>query len=100
MLFVNAGWLATTPGSRDHVAQILTRSNPALTETGCLLYEVGLSAEEPDKVFVVELWESEQAHQNSLALPSVQAAIAGAMPLLSGEMGGDQFDVLGSPLRT
>lgn len=39
------------------------------------------------------------AHKASLQLESVQAAIAEAMPLLSGEMGGYQFQVSGSPLN-
>ena len=53
----------------------------------------------PDTVFVCELWESPESHRASLQLDSVRAAIAEAMPLLSGEMGGNQFMVLGSPLR-
>ncbi|MCC6497927.1 MAG: antibiotic biosynthesis monooxygenase, partial [Propionibacteriaceae bacterium] len=35
----------------------------------------------------------------SLDLPEVQAAIAAARPLLSGEFGGFRFEVVGSPLR-
>jgi len=66
---------------------------------GCLAYEVGVNDEQPDTVFVVELWESAEAHQASLALPEVQESIAAARPLLSGEFGGFQFDVVGSPLR-
>lgn len=42
---------------------------------------------------------SAEAHRASLELDSVRAAIAEAMPLLSGEMGGSQFSVVGSPLR-
>lgn len=53
----------------------------------------------PDTVFVAELWESAAAHRASLELPEVQAAIATARPLLSGEFGGLSFDVVGSPLR-
>jgi hypothetical protein len=41
---------------------------------------VGVSDDDPDTAFVVELWE--------------------AGPLLSGVMGGQQFDVVGSPLRS
>jgi len=59
-----------------------------------------VSDDDPDTVFVAELWESEAAHRASLALPSVQAAIAEARPLLSGRMGGHSFRVVGSPLRT
>jgi len=40
-----------------------------------------------------------QAHQQSLSLDSVQAAIQEARPLLSGQMGGFRFEVTGSPLR-
>ena len=71
----------------------------ALADTGCLLYEVGTTDEQPDTVFVSELWESAEAHQSSLQLASVRQAISEAMPLLSGEMGGFQFDAAGSPLR-
>ena len=77
---------------------ILTRRSADLADAGCLLYEVGVNDDEPDTVYVVELWESADAHRASLQLPSVKAAIAEAMPMLSGQMGGFRFDVLGSPL--
>lgn len=99
MTFANLGSLGTQPGKRDEVIAILTRANPALQEAGCLLYEVGTNEDEPDTVFVAELWESAGAHQASLQLPSVRAAIAEAMPLLSGHMSGNRFTVVGSPLR-
>ena len=99
MTFANVGTLGVKPGSRDEVVAILTRRNPQLEGAGCLLYEVGTNAGEPDTVYVVELWTSAEAHQASLQLDSVQSAIAEARPLLSGQMGGDRFKVEGSPLR-
>lgn len=99
MTFATVGSLGTIPGKRDELVALLTRSSPELAEIGCLLYEVGISADEPDTVFVAELWESEAAHRASLELASVQAAIAEARPLLSGAMGGQGFEVVGSPLR-
>ncbi|WP_300345452.1 putative quinol monooxygenase [Nesterenkonia sp.] len=99
MTFANVGTLGVQPGRADEVVAILTRSNLALTEAGCLLYEVGTSPTQPDTVFVTELWTSAEAHRSSLQLPSVQEAIAEATPMLSGEMSGFQFDVTGSPLR-
>lgn len=78
---------------------MLTRPSTELAAAGCLLYEVGVADDHPDTVFVVELWESAEAHRASLQLDSVKAAIAEAMPLLSGDMGGSAFDVVGSPLR-
>ncbi len=99
MTFANVGTLGVKPGERDKVIEILTRRNRQLEEAGCLLYEVGASDDQPDAVFVAELWASAEAHLSSLQLESVQAAIAEAMPLLSGHMEGYQFSVNGSPLR-
>ena len=99
MTFANVGSLETQPGQRDAVLSILVRPMAGLKEAGCLLYEVGVNDAVPDTVFVCELWESPEAHRASLELASVQAAIEEAMPLLTGEMGGNQFTVLGSPLR-
>ncbi len=99
MTFVNAGTLGVLPGRRDELVALLTRRSTELAEAGCLLYEVGVSDEQPDTVFVAELWESAEAHQASLQLESVRSAIAQARPLLSGEFGGFRFTVVGSPLR-
>lgn len=99
MTFANVGTLGAQPGRRDELVAILTRRSADLAAAGCLLYEVGTNDEQPDTVFVAELWGSSEQHQASLQLDSVRAAITEAMPLLSGEMGGFQFDVVGSPLR-
>lgn len=98
MVFANCGTLGVLHGKRDELIAILTRPNSDLSEAGCLLYEVGFSDDEPDTVFVAELWESAEAHRASLQLPSVQVAISEAMPLLTGQMGGNGFQVVGSPL--
>ncbi|PYI37036.1 antibiotic biosynthesis monooxygenase [Arthrobacter psychrolactophilus] len=99
MTFANVGTLGTTPDKRDELVAALIQRNDLLKTAGCLAYEVGTNDEEPNTVYVLELWESAQAHQASLALPEVQAAIAAARPLLSGVFGGFRFDVIGSPLR-
>lgn len=99
MTFANVGKLGAKPGKRDQLVEILTRPSGEMGDLGCLLYEVGVNNDEPDAVFVSELWRSADAHAASLELDSVRAAIAEAMPLLSGEMGGYRFEVVGSPLR-
>ena len=98
MTFANAGTLGVVPGKRDELVAHLTQRNDTLKQIGCLAYEVGVSVDDLDTVFVVELWKSAEAHKASLALPEVQASIA-ARPLLSGAFGGFRFDVVGSPLR-
>lgn len=99
MTFANVGTLGAVPGKRDELVAHLARRSDVLDSIGCLAYEVGVDDGNPDTVYVIELWVSEAAHRDSLALPEVQAAIASARPLLSGEFGGLRFDVVGSPLR-
>lgn len=99
MTFANAGTLGVVAGRRDELVAHLIERNDALRGIGCLAYEVGVNDDEPDTVFVVELWQSQEAHRASLSLPQVQAAIALARPLLTGEFGGFRFTVTGSPLR-
>lgn len=99
MTFANVVTLEAQPGRRDEVVAILSRRNPQLEEVGCLLYEVGVSEERPDTVFVAELWESAEAHSAALRLDSVRAAIAEARPLMTGQVSSEKFDVTGSPLR-
>ena len=99
MTFANAGTLGVVPGKRDELVAHLTQRNDTLKQIGCLAYEVGVSVDDLDTVFVVELWKSAEAHKASLALPEVQASIAAARPLLSGAFGGFRFDVVGSSLR-
>ncbi len=99
MTYANVGTLGSVSGKRDRLVEILTCRSADLESAGCLLYEVGVNDEEPDTVFVAELWTSGAAHRSSLELDGVQAAIREARPLLSGEMGGFGFEVVGSPLR-
>jgi quinol monooxygenase YgiN len=99
MTFANVGTLGAVTGKCDELVAHLTKRSDVLAESGCLAYEVGVSPEQPDTVFVVELWVDAEAHQSSLALAEVQTSIAEARPLLSGEFGGFRFDVVGSPLR-
>lgn len=99
MVFANIGTLGAAPGQRDALVAHLTRRSDVLAGLGCLAYEVGVNDDEPDTVFVVELWQSAAAHRASLEHADVRAAIADARSLLSGAFGGFRFDVIGSPLR-
>jgi quinol monooxygenase YgiN len=69
MTYANVGTLGAVPGKRDELVTHLTSWKPGLAEAGCLLYEVGVSDDEPDTVFVAELWSSAEAHRASLELP-------------------------------
>lgn len=100
MTYAHMGSLVAQPGKRDAVVEILTRLRPELRDAGCLLYEVGTKDGEPDSVYAMELWESAEAHQGSLQLPDVKAAIDEVVPMLTGQFESQDFNVVGSPLRS
>ena len=99
MTFANVGTIGTLTGKRDDLVAHLTARSDLLRTLGCRLYEVGVNDEQPNTVFVMELWDSADAHRVSLQRPEVQESISRARPWLSGEFGGFQFAVKGSPLH-
>jgi quinol monooxygenase YgiN len=50
---------------------------------GCLSYIVAKDSENQDAIWITEVWMDQASHQASLQLPSVQQAIAQAMPLIA-----------------
>ncbi len=83
------------PGHRDDVIALLLADQSALAELGCLHYLVGTNDAEPDLVYVNELWVSAEAHDASLQLESVRAAIQDALPMLTGDFTNFGFEVVG-----
>jgi len=51
---------------------------------GCISYVVAFDPDDPDVVWVTEVWETAEAHAASLELPAVQGAIAEARDLIAG----------------
>ncbi|HLU57666.1 MAG TPA: putative quinol monooxygenase [Pseudonocardia sp.] len=89
------GSMRTKPGKRDEVIAHLLRSIGGLPAAGCLSYVVAECPDDPDRIWVTEVWESAQHHRASLRLPEVEAAIAEAMPLLTGEFTRQESRVVG-----
>jgi quinol monooxygenase YgiN len=81
--YVNA--IKTRPGHREEVVAILLGGVEGLRAVGCLQYTVAVDPGDEVTIRVTEVWESEEAHRASLQLPETKAAIARAMPLLTGE---------------
>ncbi len=87
--------MKTQSGRRDEVAAILTSGAGGLGAAGCHLYVVGLAATDDVTIWVTEVWESKAAHDASLQLPETRAAIAEAMPMLTGEFTGQEITIAG-----
>ena len=92
------GYLATMrtkPGNRDEVVRILLSGVDGLRTAGCQVYAVSVSDTDPDLIWVSEVWQSKEHHDVSLQLPATKAAIAQAMPMLTGEFTGQELTVAG-----
>lgn len=81
-LYGQIGQMLAKPGQRDALAEILLEGTDAMP--GCLSYVVALDAENPDALWITEVWDSKESHAGSLKLPAVQAAIAKARPIIAG----------------
>jgi len=73
---------------RDELISILldgTRDMP-----GCLSYVISKDVTEENALWITEVWDSQENHQASLSLESVQRAIAKGKPLIAGF--GERFE--------
>jgi len=72
-------------GSFDKLTQILLDASTLATAAkGCRLYFISKDKDDPDAIWVTEVWDSKEDHDNSLKVESIMALIAQAMPLIDG----------------
>lgn len=76
------GKMNATPGNRDNLIEVLL--NGTTDMPGCKLYAVSADNDDETGIWVTEFWDSEESHQASLQLPSVQQAIATGKPMIAG----------------
>lgn len=76
------GQMMAQPGKRADLVAILAQGTGAMP--GNIAYLVGEDSANPDAIWIVELWDSKEAHAASLKLPAVQAAIKKGRPLIAG----------------
>lgn len=78
------GTFTAQPGRRDDLVDILLEAARLLgRDPGCLHYVVS-TADEPDTVWVTEVWTDRAAHDASLEPEDVRELIQQAMPLIAG----------------
>ncbi|MFC3552491.1 putative quinol monooxygenase [Lysobacter cavernae] len=82
------GKMRVVPGQRDALISILIEGVSGMP--GCLSYIVAQDPTDPDAIWVTEVWDSQESHQASLSLPSVQQAISRGKPLIAGF--GERFE--------
>ncbi len=75
------GRIFSVPRKRDELVQILLRGVSEMP--GCLSYVVARDPDDDNALWISEVWESKEAHEASLSLPSVREAIAEGRPLIA-----------------
>lgn len=71
-------------GKAEELAGLLLEGADTLQgNPDCDVYLIQVSVGEPDKIYISEVWSTEQAHKASLSDPAVRAVIARAMPLIA-----------------
>jgi quinol monooxygenase YgiN len=77
--------LTAKPGQRRRVVEILLESGKLFDENpACLLYLVSESSDDPNLVWVIDLWTSKAAHAEALRAPALRPFVEQATPLLEG----------------
>ena len=76
------GQMMAQPGQRAALIAILSEGTGAMP--GNMGYLIGEDSANPDAIWIVEVWETKNAHAASLQLPAVQAAIKKGRPLIAG----------------
>ena len=76
------GQMMAQPGKRAELVVILSEGTGEMP--GNIAYLIGEDSANPDAIWIVELWESKEAHAASLKLPAVQDAIKRGRPLIAG----------------
>jgi quinol monooxygenase YgiN len=76
------GQMKAAPGKRAELAAILLDGTSAMP--GCLSYIIAEDMADADALWITEVWDGKQSHDDSLKLPAVQAAIARGRPLIAG----------------
>ena len=75
------GMIEAVPGQRAALISILLEGSRDMP--GCLSYVVAQDSNQPDAVWVTEVWDSPESHKASMSLPSVQQAISRGRPLIA-----------------
>jgi quinol monooxygenase YgiN len=85
MEFALLNRLTAKPGQRDRVVEILVESGKLFDDNpACILYLVSESKDDPNLIWVVDLWTGAEDHAEALKAPELRPYIDECMPLLEG----------------
>lgn len=91
------GKLTAKPDFADQLAGILIDASKLVsTAKGCNLYLINKDKDDVSSIWITEVWDSKEDHDNSLKDESVRELISKAIPILDGPpQKGQELEVLG-----
>lgn len=91
------GKLQAQAGKGQQLGEILLKAAKLMENAkGCILYLVNKEVGNSDGIYIIEVWETKEDHDNSLKVPGVGELIKQALPILEGKpTGGMTLEVLG-----
>lgn len=91
------GKLKASTGNANKLAEILIKASELVSMAkGCHLYMVSKDNLNENEVWITEIWDSKEEHDNSLKVEGVRALIGQAIPLLDGQpTKGQELEILG-----
>jgi len=79
------GKFTVLEGKQKQMVDILLEAADSLKDLeDCENYQISITGQEPNAVYVYEVWNNKQAHQDSLSLESTQTLIRQAKPIITG----------------
>ena len=77
--------LTAKPGQRDRVVEILIESGKLFDNNdACKLYLVAEAVDDPDTIWVIDRWASQDEHERALKQPELRPFVEESLPLLVG----------------
>ena len=90
------GKFKSQKGKRDELISILLQASKLVsTAKGCHQYIIYRDIKNEDNVFVSEIWDTKEDHDNSLKIEGCAELISKAMPLIDGKPEGTSLEVAG-----
>lgn len=91
------GRLIAKSGLTDELAAVLIEASKLVaTAKGCKLYIIGKENDDKNSVWVTEVWDSLENHDNSLKIHGVRELISKAIPMLGEQpQKGQELEIIG-----
>ena len=96
-MYLLHGKLTAKSGQQEELSKILLEASKLVsTSKGCKVYAIGKDENDTNAVYITEIWDSKEDHDNSLNVEGVRELIMKAMPILDGQpTKGQELEILG-----